>query len=416
MDTLYRYGLLWLAFAWYMLTATAQTQPDFHTVSGVVRSEDTGKGIAHISVTVPQEHVSTVTNADGYFVLKTRQMPQRITLSHVGYRTKEVTLDRQTQNLEIMLKPSVVMLTEIIVNSGDAREILKAAVAKIPANFSGNAELFRGFYRETTRKGRRYIYVGEAVIDMYKTAYNRPVAGDRVRIDKARRLLSPNAADTLGAKVQGGPTLPLYVDVAKNIEYIFSDAEMMNYDYSLDTPTAIDDRPQIVIDMRPRLTVNYPLYFGRIFIDRNTLAFTRVELELDMSDKAKATMAMLVRKPVGVRFKPKELRIIADYVTQQGVTRLNYVQSSSVFGCEWKRKLFSSNYRVTAEMVVTDRYPEATPIAGRSSFDSRSSLFDKVELFEDSHFWGKDNIIEPTENLLKAIDKLKHKLQKDRSE
>ena len=171
-----------------------------------------------------------------------------------------------------------------------------------------------------------------------------------------------------------------------------------------------------IIDMRPRLTVNYPLYFGRIFIDRNTLAFTRVELELDMSDKAKATMAMLVRKPVGVRFKPKELRIIADYVTQQGVTRLNYVQSSSVFGCEWKRKLFSSNYRVTAEMVVTDRYPEATPIAGRSSFDSRSSLFDKVELFEDSHFWGKDNIIEPTENLLKAIDKLKHKLQKDRSE
>ncbi|MBM6991653.1 MAG: carboxypeptidase-like regulatory domain-containing protein [Prevotella sp.] len=402
-----------ILFILTVLATPMRAQPDFYTISGTVRSEDTGKRVAYVNVAYQKEHVSTVTNADGQFVLKTRQRPEKLTVSHVGYRARQVSLRDRLDNLEITLQPSVVMLSEIIVSSGDPREILKAAVAKISTNYSGHPELFRGFYRETTQKGRRYIYVAEAVIDMYKTAYTRAVSGDRVRIDKARRLISPRQADTLGAKVQGGPTLPIYVDVVKNLDYIFSEAEMINYDYVLETPTSIDDRPQLVIAMRPRLTVDYPLNYGKIYIDRSTLAFTRVELDLDMADKAKATRAMLVRKPLGVRFKPREMKVVADYTLDNGVSRLNYVHSSSVFSCEWKRKLFHSNYRVTAEMVVTNRYPEASTISGRSSFDNRSSLYDKVELFEDPGFWGSDNIIEPTENLLKAIDKLKKKLLKD---
>jgi hypothetical protein len=399
-----------------MLTVLAmpvQAQQDYYTISGIVKNEKNGKGLGYVNVLARDQHVSTVTNAEGRFTLKTPRRPKRITASHVGYHTEQITLGNKLDNVEILLKPTVVTLSEIVVNSGTPRDIIRAAIAKIPVNYSNRPELYRGFYRETTRKGRRYIYVAEAVVDMYKTKYTRPVSGDRVRIDKARRLISPKQTDTLGAKVQGGPTLPIYVDVVKNLDYILSEAEMINYDYTLEDMVFIDDRPQLVIAMQPKLTVAYPLYYGKLYIDRNTLAFTRVELELDMADKLKATRMMLVHKPAGVRFKPKEMKIIINYILDNGVSRLSYVQSSSVFRCDWKRRLFHSNYRVTAEMVVTHRYPEPHAISGRASFSNRASLYDKVELFQDPEFWGNDNIIEPTESLLKAIGKLKKLLLKD---
>lgn len=407
------FGSVCILFVLTLLAMPAQAQQDYYTISGIVKNENTGKAVPYANVMAPTEHVSTVTNADGRFVLKTPRQPKQITASHVGFHTGEVTLGDKLDNVEITLRPTVVLLSEIVVNSGTPREILEAAIAKIPTNYSDRPELYRGFYRETTQKGRRYIYVAEAVVDMYKTKYTRPVSGDRVRIDKARRLVSPKQTDTLGAKVQGGPTLPIYVDVVKNLDYIFSETEMINYNYTLEDMVFIDDHPQLVIAMRPRLAVPYPLYYGKIYIDSNTLAFTRVELELDMADKAKATRLMLVHKPLGVRFKPKEMKIVVNYILENGVSRLSYIRSSSLFRCDWKRRLFHSNYRVTAEMVVTNRYPEAHPISGRTSFSNRASLYDKVELFQDPEFWGSDNVIEPTENLLKAIGKLRKLLLKD---
>lgn len=402
-----------ILFVLTLLAMPVRAQQEYYTISGIVKNENTGKAVAYANVMDPKEHVSTVTNADGRFVLKTPRKPKQITASHVGFHTEEVALGERLDNVEISLRPTVVLLSEIVVNSGTPREIIKAAIAKIPTNYSDHPELYRGFYRETTQKGRRYIYVAEAVVDMYKTKYTRPVSGDRVSIDKARRLVSPKQTDTLGAKVQGGPTLPIYVDVVKNLDYILSEAEMINYDYTLEDMVFIDDRPQMVIAMRPRFIVAYPLYYGKIYIDSNTLSFTRVELELDMADKAKATRMMLVSKPLGVRFKPREMKIVVNYILENGMSRLSYVQSSSVFRCDWKRRLFHSNYRVTAEMVVTNRYPEAHAISGRTSFSNRASLYDKVELFQDPDFWGSDNIIEPTEDLLKAIGKLKKLLLKD---
>ena len=51
--------------------------------------------------------------------------------------------------------------------------------------------MLTGFYRETAQKGRRYINISEAIIDIYKTPYaNRNVDRDRVQIYKGRKLLS----------------------------------------------------------------------------------------------------------------------------------------------------------------------------------------------------------------------------------
>ena len=63
-----------------------------------------------------------------------------------------------------------------------------------------------------------------------------------------------------------------------------------------------------------------------------------------------------------------------------------------------------------------DRQEEAIrPIRGRDSFSRRDKLYDKVEYFNDPNFWGADNIIEPTESLDKAIERLKLRVKRQRN-
>jgi len=132
-----------------------------------------------------------------------------------------------------------------------------------------------------------------------------------------------------------------------------------------------------------------------------------------MSDKDKATRTMLVKKPVGVRFKPRELSCVVDYRYEDGVTRISYLRNIFRFNCDWKKRLFSTSFTATCEMAVTDRRSEGVrPIASRSSFDSHDAYYDKVEYFMDPEYWSQYNIIEPSESLDKGIRKLVSKIKR----
>lgn len=386
-------------------------------INGVVLDRQTGRTLSHVSVTAEGGKEHTVTNDDGRFSLKTRRIPQYIQLSHIGYKTRRQQIQHgQTSNLRIMMAVNTVGLHEVVVTRNDPLEIVKAAMDRIEKNYPQKPELVRCFYRETARRGSRFISVAEAVTDMYKTGYSRGPERDAVAILKGRRLMSMKARDTLGVKIQGGPVMPLMVDIAKNREYVLKAEDFGLYDFSMDMPALIDDRLQYVVSMQPKMHTMYPLMYGKLFIDQETLAFTRAELQLDVSNWRSASDYMLVKKPFGLRFRPKELTVTIVYTTDmQGVTRMSYVRNEMRFNCDWKRRLFASPFTTVSEMVVTDRRQMGEEVKrpkGRNSFGIRERFYDKVEYFEDPDFWADYNIIEPTESLENAIGKLKKKARK----
>lgn len=386
------------------LTALAQRA----VLSGVVTDEKSGERIAQASVSVSGTDVRVVTNDDGFFTLKTDRQPGSITVSHVGYQSRQYPVTAgKTGQLHIKLRPATIQLHELVVWTGNPRELVNIAISKIPENYSRQPQLYNCFYRETAMKRKHYIYVAEGVVDMYKTDYSHSTARDRVAIRKGRRLLSPKRSDTLSVKVMGGPVQPVQLDVVKNRDFLLNAEELACYDFRMEVPEVIAGRTQFVVSLAPRQVMPYALYFGKLYIDRETLAFTRAELTLDMSDHDKATRFMLVKKPLGVRFRPKELSCLIDYCYADGVTHISYIRNTFRFNCDWRRRLFSTSFTACCEMVVTDRAQEnVVPIAGRTSFDSRDAFYDRVDYFQDPDFWKDYNIIEPTESLDKAIDRL----------
>ena len=389
-----------------MLLAPLAVMAQQVVVSGTVVDQKTGDPLRQVSISAGR--ISVVTNEDGDFSLKLNEMPSAVNISHLGYKTQRLKLkDGQTEGMKIQLVPTSIQLREVVVRNYDPRKLVDIAIDKIPENYSKVPELLKGFYRETAMKRKHYIYVAEGVEDMYKTPYSRGMARDRVSIIKGRRLLSQKAGDTLGIKVIGGPVQAVVMDLVKNRDFLLNQEDLDNYRFSMGTPEFINDRQQYVVLMEPYLITDYALYHGKLYIDAERLAFTRIELDLDMRDKDKATQTMLVKKPIGVRFKPRELSTVVDYRYEDGVTRISYLRNIFRFNCDWKRKLFSTSFTATCEMAVTDsQSDDVKPIANRSSFDSREAYYDKVEYFLDPEYWSNYNIIEPSESLDKAIKRL----------
>lgn len=390
--------------------AQGDTQ-SYQTIAGIVSDAKSGKEVAYASVVAGSQ--STVTNANGRFSVKVHQVPDELRLSSVGYKSQRVSLkDKSLNDLVIKLQPTSVTLSEVTVWADTPENILHAAMAKIPDNYSKRPELLHSFYRETVQKGRRFIHVCEGVADIYEAPYSGyPAHGDAVAILKGRRIISPKPSDTLSAKILGGPVMSVNMDLVKNDDMLLSEQELRNYRLTLEKPEKIGDRLHYVISLTPAIATAapYPLYYGKLYIDQQRLSFTRAELRLDMSDADKVSSFILFKKPLGLRFKPKEVTTLITYETDtDNITRISYVCNQFRFKCDWRRRLFSSTFTATAEMVITSHEDgEGKRIKGRSSFGSRDAFFDKVSYFADPDFWGSHTIIEPTESLEKAITKLK---------
>lgn len=384
-------------------------------ITGVVKSKDNRKKLENVNVSVIGTNIGTVTNADGVFSLKVPEAEaiQGLAVSHIGYLNTNLSLEElgQRNDLTIWMTPAPNLLSEIIVFGNNPRAIVEEAIKKVPQNYSAIDNMLTAFYRETVQKRRRYISVSEAVIDVFKTSYKeRDADRDRVRLQKGRHLLSPKQSDTLAVKVVGGPNLAIYLDIVKNGDALLSMGNLDFYEFRMEEPVSLDNRMQYVVSFRPRVNLLYALFLGKLYIDRERLSFTRAEFSLDMANRAKAIQAILHKKPLGLRFRPQEVTYLVTYKQQGEKTYLNYIQNVIRFKCDWKKKLFSSTYTAFSEMVVTDRAKQASEnIPYKAAFKEKQIFYDVVDEYWNEDFWKKYNIIEPTESLEHAVDKLRIK-------
>lgn len=383
-------------------------------VTGIVKDNESRKALANVNIAVQGSNVGTVTNADGVFSLKVSQeeLSRGVVVSHLGYQNTLVSAEALTKSqkrLTIWLTPTVLTLEMVNVYGGDPLALVEQAIRRVPQNYAPNDHLFSAFYRETIQKRNRYIGISEAVADVYKTSYQtRDASRERVQILKGRRLESQKKSDTLAVKIAGGPNMPIYLDVAKNDEELL-DLNMLHcYRFSMQLSMSIDDRMQYVVAFEPRVVLDYPLYTGLLYIDQQTLTLTRAEFQLDLSNKEKAVRHILRKKPAGLRFKLNEVSYLTTYRYQEGRAYLNYLRNFIRFKCDWKKRLFSSTFTTTTEMVMVDRtdHPEER-IDSKDAFKQKDIFYDVVEEYWSEDFWKDYNIIEPTESLESAVKKLK---------
>lgn len=390
----------------------------YQIIRGTLKDSRSNQNLIFANVTVPGTHIGTVTNSDGDFTIKLRKTlsAEFIEFSHLGYINKKVPISTlKPEGSTIKLDPASIPLDEVTVRPEDPRQLVIKALAKVPYNYSVEPAMLTGFYRESIRQRREYISLSEAVLDIYKASYRKNSENDRVRVYKGRKSENVKRADTLMVKLQGGPNVSLLLDVAKNPELLMFEGNLDYYNFTLEDMVNIDNKLNYVISFKQKPHIITPHYYGKIYIDTKNLAFTMLQFSLNLENKDEASSMFVRRKPVGVRITPTSTSYLVTYREIDGTYFFNYARHELNFKCNWRRRLFNSNYTVVAELAITDRdFNNVTRIPIREVFHQSDILVNTVEAFNDNDFWGEHNYIDPDESIESAIRKYGRRLLRNK--
>jgi hypothetical protein len=395
-------------------------QPDTLTYvqyKGSVSDRETKTPLAFASLSLKGTNTATITNSEGEFLLKVPKnlVEGKVTISFLGYKSKTMDLSEfKPEKTKIELDMMQVSLNEISVFPKDPELLIRAVMNKRAENYFNDQTLMSAFYRETIKKRKTYVSLSEAVVEIHKQPYmsSRP---DVAQLYKARKSTDYAKLDTLTFKLMGGPYTTLYLDIMKNPEMIFTEDMIGNYEFNIENITKVNDRLSYVLAFKQRVFVKEPLYFGKLYIDTESLAITSATFNLNIEDKVLASDMFIKRKPAGAKVYPTLAAYHIDYREKNGKWYYGYSRGQITFKVVWNKRLFNTIYESTIEMAVTDwekTNDKTVKLADRMK--SNVVLTDEISGFADREFWGEYNVIEPEKPIESAIKKIQKKLEKEK--
>ena len=387
---------------------------NFRAYRGKILDSESGRSLPFATIEATGTNAATVSNIDGDFIIKIEKNADvsELKISYIGFKNETVPLDRfeKDQTITITLIPNAIRLAEIIVRPQDALALIIDALDNIRENYSPDPMMMRGFYRETIQRGRNYVSISEAVIDIFKSPYSNDFQIDQVKLFKGRKSADVEKMDTVLFKVQGGPNTTILLDVVKNPYILLSTDYSDIYDFELSDVVSIDDKLHYVISFNQRPHVTEPYYNGKLYVDMEKLAISEAEFELNVENKEEAARLFIQRKPIGMTIIPEAAVYRAKYSIEGDRWFFSYARAEVKFKVNWKKKLFNTTYSTMSELAITDRtYKGIEKFSGKERFKTSDVMNDKVYIFFDQGFWEGYNVIEPDQSIESAIRRLNRK-------
>ena len=398
-------------------------QPDtieYDVYTGTVVDADNNDELPFATVEAVGTNVATVTNIDGEFILKIvkGENVEKVKVSYVGYQNNTLPLyELRQEEVTIELQPSSVSLQQVTIRPEDANALVDQILTSVEDNYGDEDYMMKGFYRETIKKGWRYVGISEAVVDIYKSPYPSDFRYDHVKLIQGRKSADVEKMDTVLFKLQGGPVTSLLLDVIKNPTLLFTNDHNKIYNFWVSDVLSINDRLHYVISFDQKEYVSLPFYEGKLYVDMDRMALTEAQFSLNIDNEEEAARMFIRRKPIGMSVIPQEATYRVKYTIQDDQWYFNYARAEARFKVDWDRKLFNTRYTTMSEIAITDRSRvDVERIPLRERFKRSDVLEDLVYVFFDQDFWGSYNLIEPDQSIESAISKLNRKFEQNQEE
>jgi len=391
---------------------------NYITYTGKILDEATSLSLPFATVEAEGSNVATVSNIDGDFTIKIAENSSVKTLkvSYVGYTNQVVPLTsfNGSRKLTIKLTPRAIQLKELTIRPEEPADIVEIMLDRIGKNYTNNPIMMTGFYRETVTKGRNYVSISEAVVDIFKSAYRNDLQSDQLRIFKGRKSADVEKMDTVLFKLQGGPSTTILLDIIKNPYILLSDNFRAVYDFSLIDIISINDNLHYVISFNQKPHITVPFYQGKLYIEMDNLALSEAEFALNVENEEEAARMFIRKKPIGMTVIPEKAFYRVKYSMQDGKWYFSYARAEVKFKVDWVKKLFNSTYSTMSEIAITDRTEQGVDkFDTKDRFKRTDVLDEKVYIFFDQDFWGEYNVIEPDQSIETAIRRLNRKFMRN---
>ena len=402
----------------FILQSPSFAQNTYSEYKGKVVDAINNRALDYVSLNVLETNISTVTNSEGEFLLKVPQAykDSKIVVALLGYTKKVINLADLSENISVIkLEEAYTELKEVNVSAfKDADKLVRKVFTEKSKTIQNQSVYMTAFYRETIKRRNRNVSLTEAVVNIIKQPYTS-ANRDAVKLGKARKSTDYKRLDTVSLKLQGGPFSTLYLDIMKYPEYIFTEESFDTYRFSFDAPTTVNNRNVYVVDFKPRNKTLDLSYFGKLYIDVETLALVSASYLLDVSNKGKSRNLLVKRKPRDIVVYPLEAKYKVDYKQNRGKWYYSYSNLSLKFKVNKKREIFNKVYTLSSEMAVTDWELNADDIKIKNKDKLRPTVIitDAISGFSDPDFWGEYNLIEPDKSIESAIEKIRKNIKKE---
>ena len=402
----------------FILQSPSFAQNTYSEYKGKVVDAINNRALEYVSLNVLETNISTVTNSEGEFLLKVPQAykDSKIVVALLGYTKKVINLADLSENISVIkLEEAYTELKEVNVSAfKDADKLVRKVFTEKSKTIQNQSVYMTAFYRETIKRRNRNVSLTEAVVNIIKQPYTS-ANRDAVKLGKARKSTDYKRLDTVSLKLQGGPFSTLYLDIMKYPEYIFTEESFDTYRFSFDAPTTVNNRNVYVVDFKPKNKTLDLSYFGKLYIDVETLALVSASYLLDVSNKGKSRNLLVKRKPRDIVVYPLEAKYKVDYKQNRGKWYYSYSNLSLKFKVNKKREIFNKVYTLSSEMAVTDWELNADDIKIKNKDKLRPTVIitDAISGFSDPDFWGEYNLIEPDKSIESAIEKIRKNIKKE---
>lgn len=348
-----------------------------------------------------------VSNKEGRFSISVTEGFDSLKFSMVGYRSKTfygpASMNSNYLEIALVLAPSE--LQEVVVRPPVALEIIKQAIAKIPAYLPADAFESRGFYREIIKDRENYFSVAEAVfLAQYfpkKESYKLKLVQGRSKEDVAYTRLFEDFHPG------GGPQ-----SVAGN-SFITSRPDFLNgrkindFNYKIDSLVQFDGRWLYSISFDQKPGVKQALEKGRLLVDMDDLAVIRYEAvnsplgsayikNLTGTDKVFAEI-------LNIDFRRKGWKRRVDFTRVNNKWLMSYAEAEHAIAYKQPKKELDLDLTIHIELLMTDlQLPLSKEISKDEEWKRKNIVANLPGAF-DTDYWGNNNIISATEDINKIV-------------
>ena len=388
----------------------AADKDNFISISGKVVEGTRQKPVGQASVQLFGSNISTVTNNDGIFILNIplNTVFTRLEIKRIGYSNRIVNAEAialDKQNL-FVLAPETAGDNKAELPAVSAEYLVEQAQKHIGRNYGKESLAKIAFYRESVKKGARNLSLAEVVLDVEKASYSS-FDPDLVRLYKGRKITDYRTKDTSLVKFKGGIISLMMMDMVKKRQLFLDESHREMYDYKLEGTAYSDNRLHYIVSFNPRSGANEAFYRGKVYIDAENYAVSRVEFNMNVRDYPGVAEYFIHEKPSKVKVKAPEASYIIDFRNIDGDYTLYYAKMNVTYRCKQKGNWITPTYTAGAEMVITDEVDQ--PLVIRDNLvrvHANSILTEKTEDLENKDYWNGYNIIEPDKQVGKAIEQL----------
>lgn len=383
-------------------------------IKGRIYDHENRSPIPYATVGIVEENIGTITNSDGFFLIKIPDSlaGTSLVVSHLGYLSQQIPVRLLNDQLvDLYLRRRIISIQEVIIRYIDPVGIIEKAMEMRRANYAAGPVYLTTFYREGVQKNDKYTSYSEAVFKVYKSPYDAGSHADQVKLLKSRKVQDTAHSDTVFLKLKAGVQSALQLDIVKYVPGFLDQIAPVEYTYSYSNLVSYNARDAYAVAFVQNNGLKKPLFKGSVYIEKESFAILGADFEINPDYLDLAAAELVLKKSHRLKVKLKKVRYTVSFMPYNGRYYLGHARCDIEVTTRLKHHLWADHFYTFLELATCN-----IDTAGVVKFPKQQLLKPGVVFSDQPYkanddFWRNFNIIAPEAKLSDALSGIIGKIE-----